>query len=121
MTTTSQPFQINIKFVCANNVFSVSQPKFIHIPAHGLCWRALSKKKMLHNHLRLSGDCMQQTSKLINDGKHMYASDMCIASGPAEPAWPLETRCFLRKSVCSLLQQSRSVDPVQQLWNTTHP
>lgn len=35
------PNKHQIKFMCANNVFSGSQPKSkaIHIPAHGLCWR----------------------------------------------------------------------------------
>jgi len=81
------PNKHQIKFMCANNVFSGSRPKSKAIQI--LCMVCVGKRpgallaltKMLHNRLRLSDDGMQQTS-LINDGKHMEDSDMWTAPSP---------------------------------------
>lgn len=91
MTTTAWPFQTNIRSssyaltMCFQGHGPSQRPfAFLRVVYVGEPPRALpALTKMLHNHLRLSGDCMQQTSQLINDGKHMHGSDMWTAPGPA--------------------------------------
>lgn len=91
MTTTSWPFQTNIRLssytltMCFQGHGPSQRPfAFLRVVYVGEPPRALpALTKMLHNHLRLSGDCMQQTSQLINDGKHMHSSDMWTAPGRA--------------------------------------
>lgn len=91
MTTTVWPFQTNIRSsLCVPTLcFQGHGPS--QRPFTFLCMvydgerpgALLALTKMLHNRSRSSGDGMQQTSQLINDGKHMQGSDMGTAPGPA--------------------------------------
>lgn len=91
MTTTAWPFQTNIRSssyvptMCFQGHGPSQRPfaflRMVYVGERPGAFSALTK--MLHNRSRLSGDCMQQTSQLINDGKHMHGSDMWTAPGPA--------------------------------------
>lgn len=74
MAITAWPFQTNIRLssyvltMCFQGHGQSQRPfAFLRLVYIGETqWALPALTKMLHNHLRLSGDCMQQTSQLIN-------------------------------------------------------